>query len=144
MSGFNMVAGCNRLAGMVLQALNLEPTQIPRFRDAYLDIDEPGRPKLVIMTRTGGCNRASYPYGNETLSGLAGYISTHNDTFDETFAYWVFDVPKDVEPAISEAIETVVTMAADPASDLDPEILMKPMDRFHARIKEMKSSGPFR
>lgn len=144
MSSFNMVAGYNRLAGMVLQALNLEHSKIPRFRDAYLDVDEPGRPKLIILTRTGGGNRDAYANDNATLSGMSGFIADHDDIFDSTFAHWIFDVPKDVDPEIKDAIETITTMAADPKSGLDPEILMKPMDRFHARIKEMKSSGPSR
>lgn len=142
MSSFNMIAGTNRLAGMVLHALNLEHTQIPRFRDAYLDIDEPGRPKLVIVTRTGGGNRASHIDDNATLSGLYGFIATHDDDFDSTFAYWKFEVPNDVDPSIKDAIETVIAMAADPQSGLDPEILMKPMDRFRSRLDAMNSFKP--
>ena len=134
MGSFNMVAGTNKLASLVLHALNLEHRQIPRFRDAYLDIDQPGRPKLVIFTRTGGHNRSIYIGQNKTLSGLVGFIDDHDDPFDSTFAHWRFEVPADVSPAIKSAIATVIQMAADPKSGLDPEILMKPMDRFKSRI----------
>jgi hypothetical protein len=134
MSSFNMVAGTNKLAGLVLHALNLEHGQIPRFRDAYLDIDEPGRPKLVILTRTGGNNRSNYVEENETLSGLVGFIADHDDSFDSTFAHWQFEVPADAAKVVTSAIAKITEMAADPQSGLDPEILMKPMDRFRGRI----------
>jgi hypothetical protein len=136
MSSFNMVADFNKLAPMVLHALNLESKQIPRFRDAYLDIDEPGRPKLVIMTRTGGPYRKDYIDENKTISGLAGFISDRDDPFDHTFAYWSFEVPPNVESQIKALIAKVVEMSADPLSGLDPEVLMKPMDRFHSRIAD--------
>ncbi|TLX17171.1 hypothetical protein [Rhizobium sp. MHM7A] len=136
MSAFSMVAGTNKLAGLVLHALNLEHGQVPRFRDAYLDIDEPGRPKLVILTRTGGGHRSRYIQENETLSGLVGFISDHDDPFDTTFAHWKFDVPVNAPPAVTSAIAEITEMAADPQSGLDPEILMKPMDRFKSRIEK--------
>lgn len=134
MSSFNMVAGTNKLAAMVLHALNLEHTQVPRFRDAYLDIDEPGRPKLVILTRTGGPNRATYTSENETLSGMKGFIADHDDAYDLTFAHWQFEVPADVEPSVKATISKVLQLASDPENGLDPEILMKPMERFQSRI----------
>jgi hypothetical protein len=142
MSSFNMVAGYNKLAPMVLHALNLEHGQIPRFRDAYLDIDEPARPTLVILTRTGGGNRSGYVEENKTLSGLAGFISDHDDTFDETFAHWRFQVPPNVDREVKDTIAQVVKLAADPQSDLDPEILMKPMHRFRTRMDNGWADGP--
>jgi hypothetical protein len=134
MSSFNMVAGTNKLAGMVLHALNLEHGQVPRFRDAYLDIDNPARPMLVILTRTGGGNRQGYIEDNKTLSGMDGFISDDDDSYDETFAHWRFDVPPNVEESIREVIAKVIELATDPNSGLDPEILMKPMDRFKSRL----------
>jgi hypothetical protein len=129
-----MVAGTNKLASMVLHALNLEHTQVPRFRDAYLDIDELNRPKLVLLTRTGGPNRPSYVSENETLSGLAGFIGDHDDAYDRTFAHWQFEVPADAAPSVKAAIAEIIEMASDPESGLDPEILMKPMERFQSRL----------
>lgn len=134
MSSFNMVAGINKLAGLVLNALNLEHTQIPRFRDAYVDIDDPSRPKFVILTRTGGGNRHDYVEENKTLSGMAGFVRDYDDEFDCTFAHWVFDMPHDADPRVAVTIAELKELAANPASDLDPEILMKPMDRFRNRI----------
>jgi hypothetical protein len=142
MSSFNMVAGYNKLAPMVLHALNLEPGQVPRFRDAYLDIDEPGCPKLVILTRTGGGNRSGYVNENKTLSGLVGFISDHDDSFDTTFAHWKFEVPSDLDPEIKDVISQITTLAADPNSRLDPEVLMKPMDRFRSRMDGGWVDGP--
>jgi hypothetical protein len=135
MSNFNMVAGTNKLAGLVLHALSLEHTQVPRFRDAYLNLDEPDHPKLVILTRTGGGNRPHYVEENKTLSGLAGFICDHDDPFDTTFAHWVFDIPEDVPPVVTSTITKIIEMAHDPESGLDPEVLMKPMDRFRSRLE---------
>jgi hypothetical protein len=142
MSSFNMVAGYNKLAPMVLHALNLEHGQIPRFRDAYLDLDEPARPKLVILTRTGGGNRAGYVDENKTLSGLVGFISDHDDKFDTTFAHWQFEVPSNVDQEIKDLIAQIIKLAADPKSPLDPEVLMKPMDRFRSRMDGGWADGP--
>jgi hypothetical protein len=134
MSSFNMVAGTNKLAGFVLHALNLEHTQVPRFRDAYVDLDDPLRPQLVILTRTGGGNRADFASENLTLSGMPGFIEDHDDAFDSTFAHWKFDIPPDPPAEVTRLLDKLRYMAADPNSDLDPEILMKPMDRFRSRL----------
>lgn len=138
MTSFNMVAGYNKLAPLVLHALNLEHEQVPRFRDAYLEIDERGRPKLVLLTRTGGGGRLSYVEENKTLSGLVGFISDHDDDFDPTFAHWKFEVPPNADAKVLAVIQKVTDMASDPNSGLDPEILMNPMDRFRSRVDAMR------
>jgi hypothetical protein len=100
---FNMVAGVSPELKFVLGFLGFTTetrenfNKIPRFRDAYVIPGEPHR--LVIMTRTGGGNRADYAEENEWMKTIPGYVEDYDDDFDSTFAHWVYDVkPEFVEP----------------------------------------------
>lgn len=107
MSLYNMLFGVNSLAGVTLTALNLTPTDIPRFRDAYFDADEN---RLVVYTRTGGGNREYYgspgnednednegPF-NSDLEAHPNYLYDEDDDFDCTFAYFYFSIPESFAP----------------------------------------------
>ena len=65
MSLYNMMHGFDHNATQVLANLDLLPKDIPRFRDAYPD---PVKNVLVILTRTGGGNRADYEKENDKLA----------------------------------------------------------------------------
>lgn len=89
MSLYNAINGVNPAAGVVLQLLGIEHTDVERFRDAYVDIrDGDHEPWLAIYTRTGGNNREDYP--QEKLKSHPWYVQDVDDDFDETYATFLF------------------------------------------------------
>jgi hypothetical protein len=93
MSLYNQLFGFHPLAPMVLSALKLHPTGIPRFRDAwYWD------PELVIYTRTGGDNRSAYTAENDRLRAVPGFLRDEDDEYDSTFALFFYALPEILVP----------------------------------------------
>jgi len=94
MSLYNMIHGVNPLAGLLMQALGLKPSDVPRFRDCYWN----GK-QICLYTRTGGGNREYYDEPNQdnkkgpwnsTLRAVAGYSHDEDDDFDSTYATFYF------------------------------------------------------
>jgi hypothetical protein len=73
------------------------PDSWPRFRDCFVGDDEHPEydDKIIIYTRTGGNNRETYEEGNEWIRSLPGFITDYDDSFDSTFACWVFEKPEE-------------------------------------------------
>lgn len=97
MSMYNMINGYNPSVQLALVLLEINPKDISRFRDAYIDIKNE---QIVIFTRTGGSkdpetydNRACFP--NDILENHKLFISTKDDDFDPTYAYYYFKIPED-------------------------------------------------
>lgn len=138
MSLYNMMFGNNPLAGLTLQALQLSPNDIPRFRDAYFDAEEN---HLVIYTRTGGGNREYYgaPGGydnedytgpfNEDLEAHPNYLRDEDDDFDSTYAYFYFSIPESFAPIF----ETFKSLGA--GQDLNPT------EKFAKMIEDLESGN---
>lgn len=93
MSLYNMMFGVCPIAGYVLQAIGLTPEEVPRLRDAYIAGKDGEPDHLVVLTRSGGANRADYAEENEALRMVEGYLSDEDDEFDATFAVWRFAIP---------------------------------------------------
>lgn len=71
------------------------PDMYPRFRDCFL-VDE-GHPEyddnfIHVYTRVGGGNRGA-GYGEEELKQHPNYVADFDDSFDSTYATYVFSVP---------------------------------------------------
>lgn len=94
MSFYNMLLGMQPTAGVALAMLDVDPSDIPRFRDAYVTIENDSL-IIVLLTRTGGGNRESYEEGNNYLTTLPGYLYDEDDVFDSTYANFVFEVPEE-------------------------------------------------
>jgi hypothetical protein len=109
MSLYNMLFGVNQAAPVLLAALGLSVSDVPRFRDAYVAGD-----RIVIHTRTGGGNRdyyenaetcrANYPEyfkgendpsgpWNDDLRANPHYDQDADDDFDSTYADFFFRFP---------------------------------------------------
>ena len=97
MSLYNQIFGYNPIAPTLLLILQLDPQKIPRFRDAY--IDDLGN--IVIYTRTGGNNRATYASENQALREIPGFIRDEDDDYDETFAKFTYEVAEPFVPAVA-------------------------------------------
>lgn len=105
-----MLFGVNSMAPLLLSALGLSASDVPRFRDCFLDND-----LIVVYTRTGGGNRDFYeseescksnypeyfenedesPKGpwNNDLRSNEFYLGDEDDDFDCTYAYFRFSYP---------------------------------------------------
>jgi hypothetical protein len=88
-----MLNGFNPNAGPILAALDLDPRQIERFRDASFGKDG-DQPVLHIFCRTGGGNREDYP--NTVLTSHPSYLRDHDDDYDPTYAHYYFRIPQTV------------------------------------------------
>jgi hypothetical protein len=95
MSLYNLLHGYEPTAAAVLDILHIDPSGIPRFRDAYLTYrdETQSSPVMVILTRTGGVNRTDFAEQNAALCALPGYIDNADDDFDSTFALFRYEVP---------------------------------------------------
>lgn len=108
MSLYNMIAGVNPLAqycvAILQEAGKLDP---PRFRDSYLDVEDGGEVKIVVLTRSGGGNRDDYHGSNEAMANHPCYISDEDDDFDSTYAYFYFSVPEPRQHEVREIIKKI-------------------------------------
>lgn len=96
MSLYNMVNGATAATFFVLPMLGKHPDEYPRFRDCFIrDGDHPEYDDHIqIYTRTGGGNREEYADENEAMRQMPGFVDDFDDSFDSTFASWVFKVPE--------------------------------------------------
>lgn len=149
MSLYNMLFGINPMAGILLQALELAPSKIPRFRDCYLDTTDDAK-RIAVFTRTGGGNRDfyeslesckqhypeyfvegsdSFPVGpwNEDMRKVVGYLEDKDDNFDATYATFYYAIPKPFASLI-EALESIT-----------PDATIAPMEKFTALIDMLQN-----
>lgn len=89
MSLYNMIHGVNPLAGVLMKMLDIEPGDVPRFRDCYFNGEH-----IVIYTRTGGGNREAYEAENNAMCELPGYVRDEDDDYDSTYANFYYEVPE--------------------------------------------------
>lgn len=128
MSLYNMVAGYHPHAGLVLHLLGKEPGDFARFRDAWVERDEQGAPRLAIYTRLGGGNRDDCEDTIDSITEHPLYLHDADDSFDCTYATFYFRVPdehlqevddalpKDVGPVDTDARwQQLINSIGDPA-----------------------------
>lgn len=84
----------------ILPMLGKHPDEYPRFRDCFLrDEEHPEYDMHIhVYTRTGGGNREGYEEENAAMQAMPGFVADHDDSFDCTFATWVFSVPEKWRP----------------------------------------------
>ncbi len=94
MSLYNQIHGVNQAAFWFLPMLGKHPDEYPRFRDCFTS-DE-AHPEyndhIHVFTRTGGGNRDHYDEGNQMMKSMDGFVTDFDDSFDKTFASWVFKI----------------------------------------------------
>lgn len=111
-----------------------------RYRDAWVEKDEGGRPIIAVYTRNGGGNREHDGCEENACVGCRGeafaahelHIRNVDDEFDSTYATYYFEFPDDgaretfAEVAVEhvdtsarwhEAIEALGTMGVPPGGD---------------------------
>jgi len=92
MSLYNQLFGENKDAGALLAMIRLSREDFPRYRDAWLNKD--GN-IITVFTRSGGDNRKSYQSIISSLRKNNWFKSDFDDDFDNTYAYFKFNVPKE-------------------------------------------------
>ena len=101
MSLYNAIFGKNAHTKLILSLLGLRESDIERFRDCSIDIENK---QITILARTGGGNREGYP--NETLTSHPCYIHDHDDEFDCTYAMYYFEFPEDLSEDIIKLVDS--------------------------------------
>ena len=96
MSMYNMINGATPAVFFILPMLGKHPDEYPRFRDCFLNDGE--HPEyndhIHVYTRTGGGNRADYVEENDAMRAMPGFVVDFDDSYDRTYASWVFEVPE--------------------------------------------------
>ena len=106
MSGlYNIINGYNIACVLILPMLGRKQEEYPRFRDCFV---EDGN--IAIYTRCGGGNRGC-GYGEEELYKDTNFITTYDDSFDSTYATYLFRVPdkwkEDFDKMMNDRFEDV-------------------------------------
>jgi len=93
---YNTMNGMTTATFIILPMLGKHPNEYPRFRDCFASDEE--YPKydnhIHVYTRVGGGNRSSYSEEIAGLRAMPGYVTDYDDSFDSTFASFVFSVPE--------------------------------------------------
>lgn len=125
-----MMHGFNPCVIWVLPMLGKHPEEYPRFRDCFVgDKEHPEyKDHILVYTRTGGNNRDCYEEANQAMRDMEGFVTDYDDSFDNTFASWVFKVPekwqkdfeafkqgrlKDLSPEYQDRIKQIYPKIAD-------------------------------
>lgn len=115
--------------------VEVDPSEIPRFRDAYLEGSN-----VVIYTRTGGGNdecycetegdsheEGCYYKANRDLESKMNFISFEYDDFDSTYAYFRFQIL----PEYVDYLEEIQKLTGDNP----PESVSKKFQDFIEKMK---------
>lgn len=101
MALYNVLFGKNPLAPLLLKILDIDQPggeyRSGRFRDIHLDAEGT---KIILLTRNGGGNRESY--FPENIQGHPNYLRDYDDSFDGTYCYIEFSVPKRFQAALKK------------------------------------------
>lgn len=104
MSMYNMLFGKNPDRNIILKMIGITEEACGRFRDCYIE-DE----NIIVFTRLGGGNRecycdtdeehnssdsGCYQHNIEYLQANTNYVKDYDDGFDETYAYFVYNIPE--------------------------------------------------
>lgn len=94
MSLYNQLHGQNPDAAILCSWFNIDQGENSfdsgRFRDIYL---ADNGTKVILYTRNGGGNREAYAEVNAKLAKHPEYVRDWDDDFDNTYAYFEFNVP---------------------------------------------------
>ncbi len=94
MSLYNLMHGYNGSCIIILPMLGKHPDEYPRFRDCFTEDEE--HPEyanhILVYTRVGGGNRGGE--WEKFLKEIPGFVATYDDSFDNTFGMYVYEVPE--------------------------------------------------
>lgn len=96
MNMYNMINGVTPATFFILPMLGKHAYEYPRFRDCFLGNEEYPEydDHIHVYTRTGGGNRESYQAENDEMRAMPDFVTDFDDSYDCTYASWVFRVPE--------------------------------------------------
>lgn len=128
MSMYNMLFGVNPFSKVYLALVGLDIDRVGRFRDCF--IRRSGEElQILVWTRNGGPNRDEYEEVTDALRKNPNYVEDYDDTFDSTYAGYVFKVPDDVK-------DVVKTM-----TEIHDNQIVDPSERFKALIEKLQNGN---
>jgi len=131
----------NPAALLFLPMLGKHPDEYPRFRDCFASDEEHLEydNHIIVYTRTGGGNRDDYIEENDKIRSMDGFVVDYDDSFDCTFASWVFEVPKkwksDYDALMKEKIQDVSEQYRDQMLKIYPKLKEKIDELFLVKPK---------
>lgn len=95
MSMYHVIHGRQPGVEAILDALGLDPGDVPRLRDCWVEPNaRDGGYRIVIYTRMGGGNRDEYQEDIDALADHPLYLSDHDVAHDPTYAAIHFALPE--------------------------------------------------
>ena len=100
MSLYNALFGVRPATFFILPMLGKHPDEYPRFRDCFTSDEEHPRydGHIHVYTRVGGGNRDDYEAEIDRMRESPHYVTDFDDSFDSTFATFVFRIPDQWKP----------------------------------------------
>ena len=112
---------------------------IGRYRDCFLRVEE--RPQytnhIFIYTRLGGGNREDYQQEIAKLTSHTHYVEDYDDSFDETYATFVFKYPKEFK----EDIDLVMKEELNKTSEKYKKLILDTFPEIKDKLEEVLYSN---
>lgn len=124
MSFYNQLFGENKDAGALLAMIRLSREDFQRYRDTWLN---KGGNIITVFTRLGGDNRKLHQEVISSLRKNEWFKTDFDDEFDNTYAHFQFNVPKEYK----DLCKTMCPTEERPSF----------RDMFKKELKEMNTPG---
>ena len=144
-----MMNGVNQLTFFVLPMLGKHPNEYPRFRNFFLKDEE--HPKydnyLHVYTRVGGGNRGCN-FGEEELMKHPNFVTTFDDSYDNTYGTYVFSVPSEWKADFDKIVSGKILEISDDYKNqiykVFPKLEEKLKGMFEKKVNEPVLSKSFK
>lgn len=134
---YNALFGYNKDADELLDMLGFNRDSFPRFRDCYLSHDFEN---IIVYTRSGGPNRVNHAMTIHYIKQSPYYVKDLDDTFDETFMSFYFNIPENKRERVKEiSKDTDTTTGQDKFQKLMKDVEEKGMDEVEKTNPRMKA-----
>lgn len=157
MSLYNTLFGENKDTAIFLGMIEMEKKDFARFRDIWLNTEGD---KILVLTKLGGENRQNYQKEINQIRKNKYYITDYDDCFDETYAYFEFNIdekyketckeiaPKEKRLTLEEMFKQEVEQAQIPGTDAFERMdkiakkIVDQIEEFEKDEKNKDKSGP--
>lgn len=144
MSLYNLINGVNPAVFFILPMLGKHPDEYPRFRDCFCNDEE--HPEyndhIHVYTRTGGGNRGSYEDENAEMTEMPDYVADFDDSFDSTYASWIFRVPDRWKDDFTKLREDRISEVSDEYKEEIKRIFPKLADKVDELFADAQDTAP--
>lgn len=115
MSFYNLLFGVSPAAVFILPMLGKHPDAYGRFRDCFLyDSEHPEYDGFIqVYTRLGRGNREAFQEKIDEIRQIPGYVTDYDDSFDCTYATFVFKAPKEYTDDLNKILVGDISYISD-------------------------------